>query len=43
MLRRVSAAFWMRSELHERFHIQHPTLQIELGERPCKLAPAHVV
>ncbi len=31
------------SELLNRFHIQHPTIQIELGDRPCKLAPAHIV
>ena len=33
----------VEAELHERFRIQHPTIQIELGERPCKLAPAHIV
>jgi cobalt-zinc-cadmium efflux system protein len=33
----------IEAELLERFHIQHPTIQVELGEGPCKLAPAHVV
>jgi cobalt-zinc-cadmium efflux system protein len=30
-------------ELHDRFEIAHPTLQIETGESDCKLAPSHVV
>jgi cobalt-zinc-cadmium efflux system protein len=31
-------------ELHDRFEIVHPTLQIELGDaEACKLAPQHVV
>jgi cobalt-zinc-cadmium efflux system protein len=31
-------------ELHDRFKIAHPTLQIELGDaEACKLAPQHVV
>ncbi|MGC2519236.1 MAG: cation diffusion facilitator family transporter [Burkholderiales bacterium] len=30
-------------ELHERFHVQHPTIQIETGSQPCALAPDHVV
>jgi len=32
-------------ELHDRFHIAHPTIQIELGDpsHPCALAPEHVV
>lgn len=32
-------------ELHERFHIEHPTLQVEIGDPqyPCALAPDHVV
>jgi cobalt-zinc-cadmium efflux system protein len=30
-------------ELTRRFAIAHPTIQIELGERVCHLAPAHVV
>ena len=29
--------------LHERFGIGHPTIQIERGDRPCKLSPAHIV
>ena len=32
-------------ELHARFHIEHPTLQVEIGDPdyPCALAPDHVV
>jgi cobalt-zinc-cadmium efflux system protein len=30
-------------ELQTRFSIGHPTIQIERGDRPCKLSPAHVV
>jgi cobalt-zinc-cadmium efflux system protein len=32
-------------ELHDRFHIQHATMQIELGDgaQPCVLAPDHIV
>jgi cobalt-zinc-cadmium efflux system protein len=30
-------------ELQTRFGIEHPTIQIERGDRPCKLSPAHVV
>lgn len=30
-------------ELHHRFQIQHPTIQIELGDKPCKLEPAHII
>src|ERR1700685_4269851 len=30
-------------DLQHRFGIEHPTIQIELGERPCKLSPAHIV
>lgn len=32
-------------ELHQRFHIEHATIQIESGEgsHPCRLAPEHVV
>ena len=32
-------------ELHQRFHVQHPTIQIETGDgpHPCPLAPDHVV
>ena len=32
-------------ELHDRFHIQHATLQVELGDgmKPCVLAPDHIV
>ena len=32
-------------ELHQRFHLQHPTIQIERGDgpHPCPLAPDHVV
>ena len=33
----------VEAELLEHFRIQHPTIQIELGERPCKRAPAHTV
>jgi cobalt-zinc-cadmium efflux system protein len=29
--------------LQERFRIVHPTIQIERGDRPCKLSPAHIV
>ena len=31
------------AELLHRFGIEHPTIQIELGDRPCKLSPAHIV
>lgn len=31
------------NELHENFHVQHPTIQIETGAHPCALAPDHVV
>jgi cobalt-zinc-cadmium efflux system protein len=31
------------ADLLHRFHIQHPTIQIELGDQVCKLAPSHVV
>jgi len=32
-------------ELHDRFHIQHATMQVELGDggQPCVLAPDHIV
>jgi cobalt-zinc-cadmium efflux system protein len=30
-------------DLHRRFGIAHPTIQIETGDQTCKLAPAHVV
>jgi cobalt-zinc-cadmium efflux system protein len=30
-------------DLQQRFGIEHPTIQIELGDRPCKLSPAHIV
>ena len=32
-------------DLHDRFGIEHPTVQIEIGEpaHPCRLAPEHVV
>jgi cobalt-zinc-cadmium efflux system protein len=32
-------------ELHERFHIDHPTIQIESGQghHACRLAPDDVV
>ncbi len=32
-------------ELHDRFHIQHTTVQVELGDgiHPCVLAPDHIV
>jgi cobalt-zinc-cadmium efflux system protein len=30
-------------ELHDRFEIGHPTVQIEIGDRACALAPEHVV
>ena len=29
--------------LQQRFGIAHPTIQIERGDRPCKLSPAHIV
>jgi cobalt-zinc-cadmium efflux system protein len=29
--------------LHQRFGIGHPTIQIERGDRPCKLSPEHIV
>jgi len=29
--------------LQARFGIDHPTIQIERGDRPCKLSPSHVV
>jgi cobalt-zinc-cadmium efflux system protein len=29
--------------LQRRFGIAHPTIQIERGDRPCKLSPAHIV
>jgi cobalt-zinc-cadmium efflux system protein len=31
------------SGLQQRFGIEHPTIQIERGDRPCKLSPAHIV
>jgi cobalt-zinc-cadmium efflux system protein len=27
----------------QRFGIEHPTIQIERGDRPCKLSPPHIV
>jgi cobalt-zinc-cadmium efflux system protein len=40
-------AFFTRlsHDLHDRFGIEHPTVQIEIGEpaHPCRLAPEHVV
>jgi cobalt-zinc-cadmium efflux system protein len=30
-------------ELHRRFGIAHPTVQIEIGEHACRLAPADVI
>jgi cobalt-zinc-cadmium efflux system protein len=33
----------IETELLERFRIHHPTIQIELGDRGCKLAPPHTV
>jgi cobalt-zinc-cadmium efflux system protein len=35
----------LRRELHDRFGIEHATLQIETGDpaHPCPMAPAHVV
>ena len=30
-------------ELHWRFGIAHPTIQIETGDQACRLAPAHVI
>jgi cobalt-zinc-cadmium efflux system protein len=30
-------------DLHQQFGIEHPTIQIERGDRPCKLSPAHIV
>jgi len=29
--------------LHERFRVQHSTIQVETGAQPCALAPDHVV
>jgi cobalt-zinc-cadmium efflux system protein len=29
--------------LQQRFGIAHPTIQIERGDRPCKLSPPHIV
>jgi cobalt-zinc-cadmium efflux system protein len=29
--------------LQQRFGIEHPTIQIERGDRPCKLSPPHIV
>lgn len=39
------SGFFMRieAELLHRFHIQHPTIQVELGDQACKLAPEQVV
>jgi len=31
------------TDLQHRFGIGHPTIQIERGDRPCKLSPAHIV
>lgn len=31
------------SDLLRHFGIGHPTIQIERGDRPCKLSPAHIV
>jgi cobalt-zinc-cadmium efflux system protein len=31
------------SDLQHRFGIEHPTIQIERGDRPCKLSPPHIV
>jgi ubiquinone/menaquinone biosynthesis C-methylase UbiE len=31
------------SELDHRFRIQHATIQIERGDRECRLAPPHIV
>jgi cobalt-zinc-cadmium efflux system protein len=35
----------VRRELHDRFGIEHATIQLETGDpaHPCPLAPAHVV
>jgi len=33
----------VEAELLHRFHIQHPTIQVELGDQACKLAPEQVV
>lgn len=35
----------VNQELHDRFHIEHATIQIESGRgsQPCRLAPEHVV
>jgi len=33
----------IETELLERFRIHHPTIQIELGDHECKLAPPHTV
>jgi cobalt-zinc-cadmium efflux system protein len=31
------------NDLARRYGIEHPTIQIERGDRPCKLSPAHIV
>jgi cobalt-zinc-cadmium efflux system protein len=31
------------TDLQHRFGIEHPTIQIERGDRPCKLSPDHIV
>jgi len=31
------------ADLQQRFGIEHPTIQIESGDRPCKLSPAEIV
>ncbi len=31
------------TDLQHQFGIEHPTIQIERGDRPCKLSPAHIV
>jgi cobalt-zinc-cadmium efflux system protein len=33
----------LSEQLHDRFDIDHPTIQVELGGQGCKLAPDHVV
>jgi len=35
----------LAQELHERFDIDHATIQVETGDpdHPCKLVPDHVV
>jgi cobalt-zinc-cadmium efflux system protein len=33
----------LRHELHERFGVEHATVQVEQGRVPCELMPGEVV